>query len=73
MRRDSRQRIALFVVPDAETMRRDPPDIADMRRLDAHNTDTARGTRGDMTEMPVIGDAVLRGVLAHRRHHDPVA
>ena len=41
--------------------------------LGADDTGAADGTRSQMREMPIVGEAVLRRILAHRRHHDAIA
>src|SRR5579872_7418352 len=72
-RGDARKLIALSVVPQTETMPRDPPPRLDMGRLDANDPGAANRARSQMYKVPVIRDAVDGRVLAHRRHHDPVA
>ena len=61
------------VVPEAEAMLGDAAARLDVRRLDAHDAGAADRARGEMREMPVVGEPVDCRVLAHRRHHDAVA
>ena len=43
------------------------------RRLDYDESHPARGAAAEMQEVPVIGYALMRRILAHRRHGDAVA
>ena len=54
-------------------MFRDPPAQLDVGRLHADDAVAAHRPRREMREVPVIGQAICRGVLAHWRHHDAVA
>src|SRR5579872_5158332 len=60
------------VVPQAEASRRDAADSFDMGGFDAEHRSARQRKRIDMGEMPIIGLAVLRRILAHRRHHDAI-
>src|SRR5215218_8672881 len=44
-----------------------------MRCLDANNSRPADRACGEMRKMPIVDKSVGRRILAHRRHHDPVA
>ena len=70
---DARERIALVVVPQAEAMLGDAAARLDMGRLDANDAGAADRARGEMGEVPVVGEPVGCRILAHRRHHDAVA
>ena len=70
---DPGEGIALGVVPDPEAPGRDAAARLRVRHLGEHETCPSDRARGEMLEVPVVGDAVRRGVLAHRRHHDAVA
>ena len=65
------------VVPDAEVGRADPALGADRGGLGEDQAGAAGGARREVGEVPVVRDARVRpvgrrGVLAHRRHPDPV-
>ena len=49
-----------------------PPFGRHRRRLDHYQSHPARRPAPEMNEMPVIRHPVRRGILAHRRHDDPV-
>jgi hypothetical protein len=70
---NAREPIALLVVPQSEAMFRDAAARLHVAGLDADNTGAADGTRGQMGEMPIVGQPILRRILAHRRHHDAIA
>jgi len=54
-------------------MRRDPAARFYMDSFGKNKTRSTRGTRAKMHEMPIVRHAIGRGILAHRRQHDPVA
>ena len=58
--------------PQAEAARRDAAVRLHRGRLDAEHRRARQRQRVDMREVPVIGLAVLGGILAHRRHHDAI-
>ncbi len=70
---DTRKPVALLVVPQSEAMLGDAAARFHVAGLDADDTGAADGTRGQVREMPIVGEAVLRRILAHRRHHDAIA
>ena len=69
---DARPLRGLFVVPDAGAARRDAALGRDGGRLGDDQAGTADGVRAEMDQVPVVDDAVIRRVLAHRRHRDAV-
>jgi hypothetical protein len=71
-RQDRLQRGLVGIAVEAETGRRDAADRFHMGRLDAEHRRAGQRQRIDMGKMPIIGIAIDRGVLAHRRHHDAV-
>lgn len=70
---DRRQRLGLRVVPKTEAAGRDPSLRRDAGRLDHDEAGTAPRQPGEMRAMPIIREAVLGGVLAHRRGNDAIA
>jgi hypothetical protein len=52
---------------------RDPAAALHRGRLDEHDAGPALCEFAEVHEVPVGDVAVLRGILAHRRHHDAVA
>jgi hypothetical protein len=44
----------------------------DMGGFDHEQAGAGIGQHAEMRQVPVIGDAVIGAVLAHRRHHDAV-
>ena len=61
-----------FVAPDAKVLRRDPSFGRHRRRLGEDEARAADRARREMGEMPVVGETVLAGILAHRRNANPV-
>jgi hypothetical protein len=57
---------------DAEVGRRDASFGEDRGCLEHNEGGSALGTRAEMNEVPVVGEAVLRGVLAHGRDADAI-
>ena len=72
MKRDALQRLEVLVAPDAEILRRDPPLRRHRRRFGEHQRGAADRARSEMGEVPVVGVAVVAGILAHRRNPDAV-
>ena len=70
---DAGERLDMRIAPDPHIAGRDATVAGDGGRLDHDKTRAARCAAAEMHEMPVIGEAVLRGILAHRRHGDPIA
>ena len=70
--RNARERVALLVIPQPETLFGDTPPRFDVGCLHANDAGAADGARGKMREMPVVRHPVDGGILAHRRHHDAV-
>ncbi len=65
--------LGLGIVPEAEAARGDAPFRRDARRLDDQQAGAAARQGGEMHLVPVVQNAVLGGVLAHRRDRDAVA
>jgi hypothetical protein len=70
---DTRQRLDLPVVPQAEIARADAPFGGDGGGFTDDQAGAADGARAVMHEMPVVGEAVGRRVLAHGGYADAVA
>src|SRR5208283_735298 len=69
---DPRQRFNLFVFPDADIARGNPALARHRRCLDKNECGTADGATAEMHKMPIMSKPILSGILAHRRHDDPV-
>ena len=70
---DPAPRLGLLVVPDPRVLRRDPALRHDGGGLGQHQPEPAGRPRAEVHQVPVVGHAVGRGVLAHRRQPDAVA
>jgi hypothetical protein len=70
--RDPRKRLEVLLAPNAEILRRNPPLRRNCRGFREHKPGAANRARGQMSEMPVVGVAVDRGILAHRRNADAI-
>jgi hypothetical protein len=71
---DARQRLDLLVFPESKAARGDAPVRGYCGRLDHHQSGPADGgAAAQMDQMPVMGKAILGGIVAHRRHGDAVA
>jgi hypothetical protein len=66
------QGIDLLVVPQPDIGIGDPALGRHRRRLDDDEPEAADAEAGEMGEVPVVGDAVPRRILAHRRHDQPI-
>src|SRR5213078_2902756 len=62
----------LGIVPNPRITVRDAAAALDGGRFDEHRAGAALRELAEVDEMPVAHQAVRRGVLAHRRHHEPV-
>ena len=71
-RQPGQQRLMLRRV-EAQAMRRDAADGGDMRRLGEHDAGAAGRAGAEVLDMPVVPQAVVGAVLAHRRDDDAVA
>jgi hypothetical protein len=69
---DPRERLEMRLTPDAAILWRNPPLGGDCRRLGEDERRAADRASGEMSEMPIVGEAVLAGILAHRRHPDAI-
>jgi hypothetical protein len=69
---DFREGFHVCVVVDSAVGRADASFGGDGGGFDHHESRSADGPRSEVDEMPVVGEAVLRGVLAHRRDADAV-
>ena len=70
---NARQHLDLRVFPDAEIVRADPSLFQDRGRLGENERRPADGAAAEMHQMPVVGEAIGAGILAHRRDDDAVA
>ena len=70
---DPRQRFDVLLAPDAHVPGGNPSLGGDGGRLDHDKSDPARGSAAEVDQVPVVGQPVVGAVLAHRRHHDPIA
>jgi hypothetical protein len=61
------------IEPQAVATRSDPPLLGDRGRLDENEAGAAERKTPEMNQMEVVGEAVMRAVHRHRRHHDAVA
>ena len=70
---DAGQRFDVLIAPDAHVDRRNTPVAGDGGGLDHDQCRSAYGTAAKVNQVPVAGQPLLRDVLAHGRHHDPIA
>ena len=70
---DPGERLHMVIEIDAAVGGADPTFRRNRRGFDHHQPSAADGTRAEMHEMPVVGEAVVRRILAHRRDGDAVA
>src|SRR4051812_9863227 len=70
---DASQRLDMLISPDAHVTRGNPTAALDGRGFDHDQCYAACGSTPQVNQMPVVSQALLCAVLAHRRHHDPVA
>jgi hypothetical protein len=70
--RDALQRGDLFVVPQAQVFGGDTALGGDGGGFGEYQPGTADGTAAEVDQVPVVGQAIDAGVLAHRRHGNAV-
>jgi hypothetical protein len=70
---DARQHFDMLVLPDSEVSRCNASFRAHRRRLDHYQACSADGPAAKMNQMPIVGEAILGGILTHGRHDNPVA
>jgi hypothetical protein len=70
---DPGQRRDVLIAPDSEVAVGDPPVCGDGRGLDDHQRHAAGSPAAQVDQVPVVREPVSGDVLAHGRHHDPVA
>ena len=70
---DTRQELDVLVLPDAGIVRGDTPRGFHRGRFGEDECGAADGAATQMHQVPIVEEAVLAGVLAHRRHGDAVA
>ncbi|MNG13258.1 hypothetical protein D3C84_969260 [compost metagenome] len=70
--RDALQRFDLFIVPQAEVLGGDAPVGGDRRGFGKHQAGAADRATAEVDKMPVIGQAIDAGVLAHWGYRDTV-
>jgi hypothetical protein len=69
---DPGERGNVVVLPDAEVVRGDSSFGKDGGGFREDEACTSDGTAAQMDQVPVVGEAVAAGVLAHRRDSDAV-
>ncbi|MNY24074.1 hypothetical protein D3C86_1577680 [compost metagenome] len=69
---DALQGFNLFVIPQTEVLGRDTPVGGDRRGFGKHQPGPADSAATEVDQVPVIGQAIDAGVLAHRRYRDAV-
>ncbi|MNP10101.1 hypothetical protein D3C76_1022380 [compost metagenome] len=69
---DALQGFDLFIIPQTEILGRDTPVGGDRRGFGKHQPGPADSTAAEVDQMPVIGQAIGTGILAHRRYRDAV-
>lgn len=62
----------IVIIVQTQTAGRDATLRADGRRLHKQQTRTRERERTEVGHVPVIGIAIIAGVLAHGRNHDAV-
>jgi hypothetical protein len=62
----------LFIVPQTKILSGDPAVGGHRRGFGKNQAGTAHGTTAKVNKMPVIGQPIDAGVLAHRRDRDAV-
>ena len=72
MQHDARERVLAGVGIDAEAAMGDAAVPLDMGRFEHQQAGAGIRQHAEMGHVPVIGDAVVGAVLAHRRDDDPV-
>ena len=63
---DALQRLDLLIVPQTKVLRGDAPVGRDRRGFGEHQSGPADGTAAEVDQVPVIGQAIHTGILAHR-------
>jgi len=66
------ERVFASIGIEPEAAMRDAAMAFDMGGFDHEQTGARIGQHAEMRQVPIIGDAVIGAVLAHRRHHDAV-
>jgi hypothetical protein len=67
------KRLNLLVPPKTEIAVRNSAALLDRRRYTENDARTADRKPCQMREMPIIRQSIARGILKHRRNHDPIA
>jgi uncharacterized Fe-S center protein len=57
---DARQSFDVFVLPDADVMRRNAPVGRDRASLDDHETSPAHGSTPEVDQVKIVGETVVR-------------
>ena len=70
---DAGERLNMVIEIDAAVGGADPAFGRDGGGLDHHQPSAAHGTGAEMDEVPIVREAVVRRILAHRRHGDAVS
>jgi len=71
--RHARQRRNVFVLPNPQIRRADPSIGGHCRRFGKNQCGASHRARAQMHQMPIRGQPVFAGILAHGRNHDAVA
>jgi hypothetical protein len=71
--RDARQHFDVRILPDAEIGGRDAAARLDGRGFRNHQSRAAYRAAAQMHQVPIVGEAVVARILAHRRDGDAVA
>ena len=69
---DARQRLDVRFAPNAQILRADARLGQHGCRFRHHQARAARGAAAEVHQMPIVGQSVLAGVLAHGRDGDAV-
>lgn len=69
---DPRERFCVPVAPDAEVLRTDAGLGQHRRRFAKNNRRASHRTAAQMHKVPVVREAILTRVLAHRRNRNSV-
>ncbi len=69
---DAAKRLNMVVAPDSEVLWADAPLGQYRRRFRENQARAPDRTRTKMHQVPVIGEAVLAGILAHWRNNESI-
>src|SRR5262249_26662700 len=69
---DSRQKLAMLILPDTQVPGRNPSAWLDGGRLGEYESRASDGPASEMDEVPVVGEAIFARILAHGRDCDTI-